>query len=141
MDEQQSHAAGGLPPAGERPVFLAASGRRRLALRVAAQGSALLTAGWLACMVVGSVGFLHLPRIGLPVRGMLAVHAGVGRATERADRDVGDRDEPARCASGRVRVAAVALPGRAHAAVDRDVVPVRHTRSRHGAERCDLVRV
>src|SRR5438132_5849719 len=98
MDEQRQNPAGTLP-AGERPVFLAASGRRRMALRVAAQASALVTACWLACVVVGSVGFLHLPRIGLPARGILAIHAGLARPAVRDDRDVADRDAPARCSA------------------------------------------
>jgi hypothetical protein len=81
-------------------------------MRLLARGSALLTAGWLACVVAGSVGFLRFPRLGLPVRG--AVVARVAPV----DRDVSDRDDR-RCASVHPHLATVALAGRDHAAVFR----------------------
>jgi hypothetical protein len=127
VDELRQTPGGRRLPDAERPIFLAPSGRRRAAMRLVARGSALLTAGWLACLVAGSVGFLHFPRMGLPVRGALVARV------PPVDRDVADRDDR-RCAAARARLATVALAGHDHAAVYRHAVA-------HRVRACEAERV
>jgi hypothetical protein len=130
LDEQTKTPAGGKPPpawtppppAVERPVFLATSGRRRRGLRLAARGCALLTAAWLACMVAGSVGFMHLPGLrgsGLALSGgALAPLGGAARlASLRAEAREAIRDREdlgsRRCVQARTRFAALGHTRRA----------------------------
>jgi hypothetical protein len=122
LDEQTKTPAGGEPPpawtppppAAERPIFLATSARRRRGLRLAARGCALLTAAWLACMVAGSVGFMHLPGMrasGLPLGGVarLASLRAEAREAIRDREDLGSR----RCVQARTRFAALGHTRRA----------------------------
>ena len=47
----------------ERQVFLDHTGRRGRRVRVAGAGMAVLSAGWLAALVTGSIGFSSLPSL------------------------------------------------------------------------------
>lgn len=100
-------------------------------MRLVARGSAVLTAGWLACVVVGSIGFLGFPHLGLPAQQPRIVARSAPR-----DRDVDDRGER-RCGAAHVRLATVALAGHEHASVYRRPV-ARRART---AEPCESVRV
>jgi hypothetical protein len=155
LDEQTKTPAGGEPPpawppsppsAMERPVFLASSARRRRGLRLAARGCAVLTAAWLACMVAGSVGFMHLPGMrgsGLALRGgTLATLGGTAQlASRRAEAREAARDREdlrrGRCVPARARFAGLGHTRRATQARHLSAAIASNRRLRGAARVCD----
>src|SRR4051794_5318859 len=80
------------PPAGERPVFAAPSGRRLRVLRIVGLAAAALSATWLVALVLGAFGFDALPGVTLPGESQTT---SKGHATTEAERGRGRR-APAR---------------------------------------------
>jgi hypothetical protein len=95
-------------------VFLDESGRRRHLVRVGGLLAGLLSAGWLAALVTGAIGFGRLPLI--HQLGPIVVAAPIAAAPARADRV---RRHPRWTAPSRLGL------GRAPPALDASRRPVR----------------
>src|SRR3954469_14989573 len=80
------------PPAGERPVFAAPSGRRLRVLRIVGLAAAALAATWLIALVLGAFGFDALPGVTLPGESQITSKGDVATEAQRVRR----RGSPAR---------------------------------------------
>ncbi len=99
----------------ERQVFLDHTGRRGRRMRLAGGGMALLSAGWLAALVTGSIGFSTLPSLPAPATVLAAKPAAplVRVATTRRRRA---SETPRRVPETSRRVIQTAAVNRADAA-------------------------